>query len=130
MSFRKAAHELREIWAAGNAYLNRQEPWKAVASDPERAAVTLRTAINLIRLYALLSSPVIPQTAATIAEAVHLPAGGPRWVDRPIAEELEALAPGHPFEIPEVLFRKVTAEEVEAWRARFGGGDEDASTGA
>ncbi|MGH2687557.1 MAG: methionine--tRNA ligase [Actinomycetota bacterium] len=130
MSFRKAAHELREIWAAGNAYLNRQEPWKAVASDPERAALTLRTAINLIRLYALLSSPVIPQTAAAMAAAVHLPADGPAWVERPIAEELESLAPGHPFDIPEVLFRKVAPEDVEAWRARFGGGDEAALTGA
>jgi methionyl-tRNA synthetase len=123
LSFRKAAHELRAIWAAGNAYLNRQEPWKQMTSEPEQAAATLRTAINLIRLFAVLASPVIPETASRIAAALHLGDVERTWVDRPIAEELEALPPGHPFDIPDVLFRKVTADEVEAWKARFGGGD-------
>jgi methionyl-tRNA synthetase len=123
LSFRKAAHELREIWAAGNAYLNRREPWKSITADPELAAVTLRTAINLIRLFAILASPVIPETASRIAAALHLGDTERTWADRPISEELEALPPAHPFDIPEVLFRKVTTDEVEAWRARFGGAD-------
>jgi methionyl-tRNA synthetase len=123
LSFRKAAHELREIWAAGNAYLNRREPWKTITSDPGQAATSLRTAINLIRLSATLASPFIPETASRIAAAVHRGAGDATWIERPIADELEALPPGHPFDVPDVLFRKITPEEVGAWKARFGGED-------
>jgi methionyl-tRNA synthetase len=123
LSFRKAAHELREIWSAGNAYLNRREPWKHMTSHPEQAALALRTAINLIRLFSMLASPIIPETASRIAACLHLDDPDRTWMDRPIAEELEALPPGHPFDIPDVLFRKVTSDEIEAWRARFGGGD-------
>jgi methionyl-tRNA synthetase len=123
VSFRKAAHELREIWAAGNAYLNRQEPWKALTSDPPRAATSLRTAINLIRLFSILAAPFIPETASRMAAAVHLGPADATWIEHPLAAELEALPPGHPFDIPDVLFHKITPEDVAAWKARFGGED-------
>ena len=34
--FRKATAELRAIWAAGNAYWEQTEPWKAIKADAER----------------------------------------------------------------------------------------------
>jgi hypothetical protein len=37
--------------------------------------------------------------------------------------DLTALAPGHPFQVPPLLFRRIEPEDVDAWTERFGGGD-------
>jgi methionyl-tRNA synthetase len=117
--FRKAAAELRAIWAAGNAYWEQSEPWKAVKGDAERAAVILRTSVNLVRLFALLALPIIPDSAQRVLDAFPS-AGAPSW-PADVAAELEVLTPGAAFAVPEVLFRKLADEDVEAWSERFGG---------
>ena len=42
------------------------------------------------------------------------------WPDD-VREALSALPAGHEFAVPEVLFRKITDEEVEDWKAKFSG---------
>jgi methionyl-tRNA synthetase len=121
--FRKATAELRAAWAAGNVYWEQSEPWKAVKEDPERAAVILRTAINLTRLFAVLASPIIPETAKRVLDAVA-PGMPLRWPDDDVAAELHAIGPGASFTVPEVLFRKITDDDIAAWTARFGGPEE------
>ncbi|MGH8983431.1 MAG: methionine--tRNA ligase [Acidimicrobiia bacterium] len=120
--FRKATAELRAIWAAGNAYWEQAEPWKAVKSDPDRAAVVMRTGVNLVRLFALLATPVIPASAERVLDAVA-PGSPVRWSDD-VGAALHALEPGSAFSVPEVLFRKLTDDDIAAWTARFGGPEE------
>jgi methionyl-tRNA synthetase len=117
--FRKATAELRTIWALGNAYWEQSEPWKAVKQDPERAAMVQRIGVNLVRLFALLASPIIPESADTVLAAVD-PDAPRRWPED-VDAELHALAPGSGFSVPDVLFRKLTDDDIAAWRARFGG---------
>ena len=117
--FRKATAELRAIWATGNAYWERSEPWKAVKSDPERAAVIQRTGVNLVRLFALLAAPIIPASAETVLNAVA-PDAPVLWPED-ARYELHALEPGSAFTVPEVLFRKITDDDIAAWTERFGG---------
>jgi methionyl-tRNA synthetase len=124
--FRKATAELRAAWAAGNAYWEQAEPWKAVKSDADRAAVIMRTGVNLVRLFALLATPIIPASAARVLDAVA-PGLAARWPDD-IAGELHALEPGAAFTVPDVLFRKITDDDIAAWTARFGGPEEAKST--
>jgi len=119
IEFRKAASALRAVWAAGNQYLEEREPWKAVKTDPESAAMTLRTALGLIRLDALASSPFIPTTADRMLAALE---------DRPRPSLSPALAdlilfetPGATFAPPGLLFAKLAPEDLEAWDARFSG---------
>jgi methionyl-tRNA synthetase len=121
MQYRKAAHQLRAIWAAGNGYLDAEAPWKAVKTDPGRAATVLATAVNLIRLFAVLSAPVIPATASTVLDALEATDAERAWPGDDMPAALATLGPGHPFTIPDVLFRKVTDDELDEWRARFGG---------
>ncbi len=42
------------------------------------------------------------------------------WPDD-VAQALQALAPGHAFTVPEVMFAKISDEDREAWAARFQG---------
>ncbi|MEA2410183.1 MAG: methionyl-tRNA synthetase [Thermoleophilaceae bacterium] len=125
MEFRKAMRELRAIWAQGNAYLVRQEPWAAIKTDRDGAAVTLRTAINLAALYARLSAPVIPESSRAIGVALGLGDTTDRWPEGP---ELDLLPGGAPFEVPGVLFRKIADEDLTAWRERFGASEDAPET--
>jgi methionyl-tRNA synthetase len=123
LQYRKAANALREVWGLGNAYLEKAEPWIAIRTDQDRAACSLRTAINLIRIFAVLAAPIVPTASETILAAFDLPAAD-RWIDSDgIAAELAALPAGTAFTVPEVLFRKITDDDITAWSTRFGGLD-------
>ncbi|MBR9765671.1 MAG: methionine--tRNA ligase [Rhodobacteraceae bacterium] len=118
MEVRKSAQELRAIWAAGNEYLQSAAPWAVFKEDPAQAAAIVRLSLNLIRLYAALSAPFIPDTSAVLREALKLDS-----LDWPgdLPEALSALPAGSAFAVPENLFRKISDEEREDWQQRFSG---------
>jgi methionyl-tRNA synthetase len=115
---RKASAELRAIWVAGNEYLQSAAPWSVVKTDPEQAQAIVRFGLNLIRLYAVLSQPFIPDAAATMMAAMGCDDWA--WPDDADAA-LKMLQPGHEFSVPENLFRKITDEERSDWQTRFSG---------
>ena len=114
---RKSAAELRAMWSAGNEYLQSVAPWTLFKTDPEQAACQIRLALNLIPFYANLSAPFVPDAAAKMHAAMGTTPSWPTDVNA----ALSALAPGHAFEVPEVLFAKITDAEREGWEARFAG---------
>jgi methionyl-tRNA synthetase len=117
---RKAAQALRALWVLGNEYLQVAAPWTAIKTDPARAAVVVRTALNLAALYARLSAPFIPFAAERIAEAFG--EGWPlEWPTEGAAVELNRLDVGRSIRAPEVLFKKIEDEQVAEWTERFGG---------
>jgi len=118
IEIRKAAAALRAIWVAGNEYLQDAAPWASFKEDPDRAAMQIRTALNLIPLYAVLSAPFIPDAAATMLGAMNCPGAG--WPDD-LSTALARLRPGDGFTVPEMLFAKITDEMREDWQARFSG---------
>src|SRR6201999_2820758 len=100
IEFRKALGELRAIWVAGNEYLTRAAPWTAIKADPAKAAASVRMGLNLARLFAHLSCPVIPETAAKIyAAAMPAPAIIP-WPEGSLAEFFAKLPEGMPIGVP------------------------------
>ena len=115
---RKAAAELRAIWVAGNEYLQDAAPWASFKTDPEAAAMQIRLALNLIRLYAVLSAPFIPDASAQLMEAMR--SDDDAWPGD-VAQALTTLPVGHGFSVPDVTFRKITDEEREDWQTRFAG---------
>lgn len=118
MEVRKSAQELRAIWVAGNEYLQSAAPWSTFKEDPEQAAAQVRLGLNLIRFYAVLSAPFIPETSARMLSAMNTL--DTSWPDQ-VAEALEALPAGHAFTVPDVLFAKITDEQREDWETRFAG---------
>ncbi len=118
MEIRRAAAALRAIWVLGNEYLQEAAPWASFKEDEAQAAMQIRLALNLIRLYAVLSQPFIPDATETIRDALRIE--DMHWPGD-IATALGALAPGHGFSVPENLFSKITDEQREDWKARFSG---------
>ncbi|HSZ75134.1 MAG TPA: hypothetical protein VK779_09955, partial [Rhizomicrobium sp.] len=45
------------------------------------------------------------------------------WPEKSMAEELDEVDAGQPIHAPDVLFAKITDEQVEAWKQRFGGAE-------
>jgi methionyl-tRNA synthetase len=123
LEYRKAAQDLRALWVAGNEYLQVAAPWTAIKTDRDRAAVVVRTAINLVALYARLSAPFIPFSAAIIAEAVG-EAGVTAWPLASDAGLLDRLPRGRTVAAPEVLFKKIEDDQVAEWTKQFDGGED------
>ncbi|UYV36282.1 methionine--tRNA ligase [Rhodobacteraceae bacterium D3-12] len=118
MDVRKSAQELRAIWSAGNEYLQDAAPWATFKEDPEQAGAQIRLALNLIRLYAVLSSPFIPDATAKLLSAMNTL--DTEWPDD-VAAALAALPEGHAFSVPDNLFSKITDDQREDWASRFAG---------
>ncbi|MBR2575187.1 MAG: methionine--tRNA ligase [Loktanella sp.] len=115
---RKAAAELRAIWVLGNEYLQANAPWTTIKTDPDTAAMQVRLGLNLIRLYAVLSAPFIPDASKLLLDAMQTDDAA--WPDD-IGAALTALPAGHAFTVPDNLFRKITDDERAGWAERFAG---------
>ncbi len=115
---RKSAQELRAIWASGNEYLQTVAPWTTIKTDPEAAAMQTRLGLNLALLFAALSEPFLPDASRDIGAAM-----GGSQLDWP--ESVEAaigkLPAGQSFDVPDVLFAKITDAQKEEWQASFSG---------
>jgi methionyl-tRNA synthetase len=123
MQLRRAAADLKELWTIGNVYIDRAAPWTAIKEDKNRAAVILRTAINVARLYAIVGSPIIPDTCARLRQSLGVEIGPDYW-PKDAATELPALPPGHRYEVPPPLFKKIAPEETADLSQRYGGEEE------
>lgn len=120
MEFRKACQALRAVWVLGNEYLQEAAPWTALKTDRDRAAVGVRTGLNLVALFARLAAPVMPDTAGRIAQTVGAtdlswPSAGDDW--------MQAIQPGQAVSAPSVLFAKIEDAQVAKWSERFGGAE-------
>lgn len=121
LEFRKALNELRAIWVEGNNYISVTEPWAVIKTDAERAAAILRVCINLIRIFAILSAPIMPDVAAKMLAKLHLDAKDmPLLKGFNIAKEITAVKAGQPFEVGDMLFERITPEKVEELKQKYG----------
>jgi methionyl-tRNA synthetase len=123
MRFRPAAFALRSIWTLGNQYLDRCAPWHE--TDSARVACILRTAINLARIEAIVSSPFVPFGCARLAGTLGLEPSEMTWPGT-AAEALTRLAPGRVLHTADSLFPRIgDRSTLAAWVAemetRFGG---------
>jgi methionyl-tRNA synthetase len=118
MNFRKATDALRGLWVLGNEYAAEAAPWTAIKTDSIRAETISNFAINLIGVIAIASSPIIPETAGRIAEAVGADLTG--WLDD-IESLMRQRKGGEPLNTPGLLFARIEDERVTELRQRFAG---------
>lgn len=123
IEYRKAAGELRAIWVLGNEYLTKAAPWTAIKTDRDRAAASVRMGLNLVHLFGHLAWPVIPTAATAIHNAVMPAPAIIPWPDEPMAEFLDGLEAGKTIAPPDMLFAKITDEQIAEWETRFGGAE-------
>lgn len=59
--FGKAMEAIRSIADHANAYFDKEEPWKTIKEDPEKARVVLSSILNVFRDMAIYLKPVLPE---------------------------------------------------------------------
>ncbi|MEZ6002037.1 methionine--tRNA ligase [Hyphomonas sp.] len=125
MEFRKAAAETRAIWAAGNEYLTKAEPWVKYKTNVDAAAIGVRAGLNLAALFGIIAQPIIPGAAKKILDALNIPEENRNFpaADTDFAALLDALPHGMAISPPDVLFQKIEDAQVAEWTERFGGGN-------
>jgi methionyl-tRNA synthetase len=115
---RRAAAETRVIWSTANAYLAAEAPWSVIKVDRTRAAVVTRTAVNLVRLAAILAWPFIPSSAERVLQSLGEFEPVPPFPDRG-GDVLSAVPAGRPIVVPSLLFPELDAEMIARLVARY-----------
>lgn len=122
LEFRKALNELRAIWVEGNNYISSTEPWTVIKENPQRAETILRLCLNLARIYAIISEPIMPETAEKILNKFNLKLSDiPSLQNFDVAKEMQALPAGTAFVTGEALFERITPERQQELQQKYGG---------
>ncbi len=117
---RKACQTLMELAQAGNAFFDSKKPW-ALVKDPSKRQeldTTLALSIECIKNLALLASPIIPATAQKIWHMLGFN-GEIAKGNWPKIHSTRIPA-GQKLNEPEILFRKIEDEEIEAQIKKLG----------
>jgi methionyl-tRNA synthetase len=80
----------------------------------------IRLALNLIRIYAVISAPFIPDTADAILKSLKI--SDKTW-PTDLTTAVNKLVPGNLFVTPENLFNKISDEDRDLWALKFSGND-------
>lgn len=117
--FREAVNEAMGLAREGNKYFNDSEPWRTRKDDMRQCGNTIHVSLQLCASLSILLEPVIPFSCAKIREVIgygdvrsSAPGGAEDavgWMDASGA----LLAAGHALGKPQILFRKLTDEEVQ-----------------
>ncbi len=108
-AFHRALEAVWEVVGAANRYVDDQAPWALKKTDPARMATVLWVLAETIRYLAVLSQPVIPESAARILDQLAVPEGRRSFT---ALEPTHALVPGTPLPKPEGVFPRYVEEGV------------------
>jgi methionyl-tRNA synthetase len=98
-----------ELARFGNEYIQRNEPWKLVDEEPEKARQVIRDCVQLAKAIAVLAEPVQPNTAADLWAQV----GGTEDIGA-VTTEAALAEPAEIFDEPTELFAKLEDDRIEA----------------
>ena len=92
----------------GNRYIDTKAPWTQMKTDPEGAATTLWTALNLVATLRTVFYPFIPFSSERIHELLGFDGDvlSDGWRSR-------AVEAGSPLPTPRPLFKKLDESVVE-----------------
>ena len=99
---------LEAIWSvlgAANRYFSAQEPWVLRKTDPQRFATVLYTTLEVVRIAALLSQPVMPESMARLLDLLGQPGD-----QRAFTAVAVRLVPGVALPAPTGVFPRHQAE--------------------
>ncbi len=119
ISLKEALKQIMLISKSGNQYFQENEPWKTIKDEKtkEKAATTMFICANLSRKLAILIEPYMPTISAKIFDMLHIEPQ--QWTD------LDKDIANHEIRMPEVLFRRFEDMEINAWKEKYAGKQQD-----
>ncbi len=104
---KEALEQVVQLAREGNRYLNENEPWHTIKSDPAEAEQTLGVAVQLVATIAVELEPFLPNTASKIRKSVFH-RERLRWKQAGLTN----LKPGSRIRPMQPLFHKVSAQKI------------------
>ncbi len=120
LRYREVINTMRQLWALGNEYITKQQPWSVIKRDPAQAGHILSNCLHLLRIYAITAWPIIPATAEQIVALVS-PDINPSKIAISTVADFNCLLVGCPVAGKISLFNKIEDTTVLDLEARFGG---------
>jgi methionyl-tRNA synthetase len=106
-SVRAVARAATRLAQFGNEYIQREEPWRLVDDDPERAARVIRGCVQVAKAVLVLFYPVAPGRTATVWDRLNEETG---LAEATVTDALEP--PADEFDEPVEPFETVEEETV------------------
>jgi methionyl-tRNA synthetase len=107
--FREALSEAMSAARMGNKYLADEEPWKLIATNPERVKTIINVALQICANLSIVLEPFLPFTSKKLSAMLNLPTL--QWND---AKRVNNLNDHHIIQAAQLLFEKIEDEAVEA----------------
>ena len=111
---RDAQQSMMSLARFGNKVLTETEPWKLAKTDLPKAGAILNFCLQLSANLTVIAAPFLPNTTHRLAKI--LKSNFTEWNE---AGTLDMLEPGHEIDTPELLFKRIEDEEVEAQKAKL-----------
>ena len=107
--FRNALTAMMNLARFGNQYLQIEEPWKTIKTDPEKAANSLFIAAQIAVGLAQICEPFLPFSAEKLQKMFNV--SQLSWSE--IKEEKVLIKTGHQINEASLLFSKIEDETIE-----------------
>jgi len=120
LRYREVINTMRQLWALGNEYITKQQPWSVIKRDPVQAGYILSNCLHLLRIYAVTAWPIIPGTAEQIFALVS-PDANPSKIAITNVADFNCLPVGSLVAGKISMFSKIEDATVLDLEVRFGG---------
>lgn len=118
--FRDAQAWMMNIARSGNKFLAETEPWKLIKEDEEAVGAVLNQAVQDCALLAIACEPFLPYTSGRLMKQLRWESESQQrrafWKDGMLVQPIET---GHKLGNPELLFRNIEDEQMDAQRAKL-----------
>lgn len=122
LHFRQLTQTLRALWSIGNEFITAKEPWKLIKFDKEQAGGVLNVCLHLMRIFAIYSYCVIPNSSRKILVLIGQNID-PMSIAFKDAINFDALNVGRNINKTKPLFAKITEEQITDLTEKFQGKD-------
>ena len=103
-----------DVVAEANRYFAAEEPWAKKKTDPKRMETILYVTAELVRQFAILIQPVMPQAGATLLDSLAVPQGARSFAALGSKHRLKA---GTPIPEPQGIFPRYIDPSEEAQKS-------------
>jgi len=106
LKFSSAVRSIAALADQANRYVELNQPWVTIKTDPEKTRTTLTAVINAVRILTIYLKPVLPKYAEKVQRFLN--------VDTLLLADLDTVLENHKINKFERLFERVEQEQVNA----------------